>query len=40
LYHAISLGFMGKREVSKKTKLIVYRTVYLTTLNLVQSHGH
>jgi hypothetical protein len=33
LYHAISRGFTGKREVSKKTKLTVYRTVYLPTLD-------
>jgi hypothetical protein len=32
LYHAISGGFTGKREVSKKTKLTVYQTVYLPTL--------
>jgi hypothetical protein len=32
LYHAISRGFTGKREVSKKTKITVYRTVYLPTL--------
>jgi hypothetical protein len=32
LYHAISRGFTGKREVSKMTKLTVYRTVYLPTL--------
>jgi hypothetical protein len=32
LYHAISQGFTGKREVSEKTKLTVHRTVYLPTL--------
>jgi hypothetical protein len=32
LYHAISRGFTGNREVSEKTKLTVYRTVYLPTL--------
>jgi hypothetical protein len=41
LYHAISRGFTGNREVSEKTKLTVYRTVYLPTLDLkVQSRGH
>jgi hypothetical protein len=32
LYHAISRAFTGKREVSKKSKLTVYQTVYLPTL--------
>ncbi|KAF6213851.1 hypothetical protein GE061_011575 [Apolygus lucorum] len=32
LYHGINRGFIGKREVSKPTKMVVFKTIYTPTL--------
>lgn len=32
LYHAINRGFIGKKEISQKTKMAVYNSIYIPTL--------
>jgi hypothetical protein len=32
LYHAINKGFLGKKEISQKTKMAIYSSTYIPTL--------
>jgi hypothetical protein len=32
LYHAIDKGFLGKKEISQKTKMAIYSSTYIPTL--------
>jgi hypothetical protein len=39
LYSAINRGFINKKEVNKKTKIALYKAIYIPTLTYSCYHG-